>query len=138
MASMLDLHHVHLFATDPDKTVQWWTTMLGAEVAYDGMLAGARNIFLKVGRGRLHIYDQAPRDDGRGAVHHLGIRTEDLPRLVEHMRGQGATFRGNVREFNGWRYIMVAAPDGVLLELFAFDLDTIEPSLASYFGDGRS
>jgi hypothetical protein len=25
-----------------------------------------------VGTGRLRIYDQAPKDRGRGAIHHLG------------------------------------------------------------------
>jgi catechol 2,3-dioxygenase-like lactoylglutathione lyase family enzyme len=131
---MLDLHHAHVFASDVDETIRWWSTMLGAEVAYDGVLAGARNVFLKIGRGRLHVYDQGPRDTGQGPIHHLGIRTDDLARVVAHMRAQGATFRSEIREFGNWRYIMVTAPDEVLLELFAFDVDALEPALASYFG----
>ena len=110
--------------------------MLDAEVAFDGSLAGARNVFLKVGRGRIHLYDQPPRHQSRGAVHHLGITTDDLPGLVARIRDRGAQFRSDIREFGSWRYIMVAAPDDVLLELFQFDVDQLEPALARYFGEG--
>ena len=97
------------------------------------MMAGARNVFLKVGSGRLHLYDQPPKGQPGGAVHHIGIRSDDLPALVEKMRAEGAAFRSEIREFEGWRYIMVAAPDGVLLELFAFDREALIGPLADYF-----
>jgi catechol 2,3-dioxygenase-like lactoylglutathione lyase family enzyme len=132
---MNELHHAHLFASDIDATIRWWKTMLGAEVAYDGTMAGVRNVFLGIGRGRLHIYDQPPRDGAaRGAIHHLGVKTDDLLGLAAHMRSQGAVFRSEIREFGDWRYIMTAAPDSVLLELFQIDLDAINPALAEYFG----
>jgi catechol 2,3-dioxygenase-like lactoylglutathione lyase family enzyme len=132
---MNEIHHTHIFASDIDTTIRWWKTMLGAEVAYDGKMAGARNVFLRLGRGRLHLYDQPPRSaNTRGAMHHIGIRTDDLPGLTEHMRSKGALFRSEIRDFGNWRYIMTAAPDNVLLELFQIDLNTIEPALADYFG----
>ena len=130
---MNELHHSHIFASDIDATLDWWTTMLGAEIAFDGRMAGARNVFLRLGRGRLLVYDQPPRAPmGRSAVHHLGVRTDDLRALVTHMRARGVAFRSEIREFGHWRYVMVAAPDGVLLELFEID-DTIEAPLAAYF-----
>jgi catechol 2,3-dioxygenase-like lactoylglutathione lyase family enzyme len=104
---MIDLHHAHLFASDIDATIAWWTTMLDAEVAFDGSLAGARNVFLKVGRGRIHLYDQPPRHQSRGAVHHLGITTDDLPGLVARIRDRehSSDLTSGVRIR---RYIMVA------------------------------
>lgn len=42
------------------------------------MFAGARNVLLAVGRGRVHLYDQPPKHIGQGTVHHLGVQTEDL------------------------------------------------------------
>lgn len=150
------LHHVHLFCSDIDATVAWWRDMLGAKVAVDEELAGARNVFLTVGDGRLHLYDQPPRTqagdgepgdgepgdgepgDGPGtgqgtAIHHIGIRADDLPALVDHMTSLGARFRSDIREHGHWRYIMVAAPDNVLLELFAFDDDRLTGALRAYF-----
>jgi len=126
------LYHTHLFCSDIDATITWWTGMLGAEPAWNGAMAGARNVFLKIGDGRLHLYDQAPRDSGRGAVHHLGVRVDGLADLVAAMRAKGVAFRSEIREFEGWRYIMCAAPDGVLLELFEADADLDPPELADY------
>ena len=115
------LHHVHIFASDIDATIAWWREKLGGELVYDGVLAGSRNVFMRIGSGGLHLYDQPPRDTGRGAVHHIGIRSDDLRALVARMQEQGVAFRSDIREFGTWRYIMCAAPDDVLLELFEFD-----------------
>ena len=61
------------------------------------------------------------------------MRTDDLRALVAHMRARGVAFRSEIREFGHWRYVMVAAPDDVLLELFEVD-ETIEAPLAAHFG----
>ncbi len=129
------LHHVHLFARDIDATIAWWRDMLGARVVFDGALAGARNVFLRVGQGGLHIYDQPPRDAGRGAIHHVGIRSDDLPALVARMKARGHSFRSEIREFGSWRYIMCAAPDDVLLELFQFDPEHEPQEATRYLRD---
>ena len=131
----MDLHHVHLFCSDIEATVQWWTEMMGAEVAFDGEMGGSRNVFMRIGEGRLHLYDQHPRGDEKNAVHHIGIRCTNLVQIYETLRGKGVAFRSGVREFGSWRYIMCPAPDGILLELFEIDLDQIEEPLARYFSD---
>lgn len=130
-----DLHHAHVFCADIEATIAWWTAMLDAEVAVDETLAGARNVFLKVGSGRLHLYDQPPRESGRNAVHHLGVRVGDLRARVAAMRAKGHAFRTDIREFGTWRYVMTAAPDDVLLELFEFDADALEGDLRAYFAE---
>ena len=132
------LHHVHIFARDIAASVAWYTEMLGGEVAYDGMFGGVRNVFMRLGSGRLHIYDQPPRDAGGGTVHHLGIRTDDLEGLVERLTAKGVPFRRAIREFGSWRYIMCAAPDDVLLELFEAGGAEMTAKLADYFGDGTA
>jgi len=126
------LHHAHIFASDITATLAWWQTMLGAEVVFDGDFGGARNVFLRVGEGRLHIYDQWQNGLERGPVHHLGVHCDDLLKLVATMKSKGAVFRGDVREFENWRYIMCAAPDNLLLELFQVDADLMPPELATY------
>jgi catechol 2,3-dioxygenase-like lactoylglutathione lyase family enzyme len=92
---------------------------------FDEKLAGTRNVFLAVGTGRL-IYDQSPKDRGRGAIHHLGIKVADLRGVWQRLQAEGLTSPHGLREQNGWRYVMIAAPDGILLELFEFD----DPSAA--------
>ena len=112
---MLDLHHVHIFASNASVTVEWWHRNLGAVVSYDGEFGGARNIFMKVGQGRINIYDQQPRATSSGAYHHVGIRVEGLADLRDRMTANGVDFRSDIREFGNWRYLMCSAPDNVLL-----------------------
>jgi catechol 2,3-dioxygenase-like lactoylglutathione lyase family enzyme len=129
------LHHTHLFCSDIEATIAWWCDMLGAEVAYDGEFGGARNVFMRIGSGRLHLYDQPPRDDGHGAVHHIGIRTDDLESLEARLRSKGVEFRSGIRDFDAWKYIMCPAPDGVLLELFQADPGKLGGGAGKYFSD---
>jgi catechol 2,3-dioxygenase-like lactoylglutathione lyase family enzyme len=112
------VHHAHLFSSDLGASLKFYREMFGAEILADLNMAGARNVFLAVGQGRLHFYDQPRRDEGKGAIHHIGIQTEDLGRLVAHMKAKGFQFRKEISDFGFWKYVMVQAPDNVLLELF--------------------
>ena len=130
---MEDLHHVHIFASDIDATVEWYCKNLGGAVAYDGDFGGARNIFMNIGRGRRNIYDQEPRGELSGTYHHIGIQTDDLIGLHERLTQNDVKFRSGIREFDNWRYIMCPAPDNVLLELFQIDIPKMEPGLQAFF-----
>jgi catechol 2,3-dioxygenase-like lactoylglutathione lyase family enzyme len=131
------LHHTHIFASDMDRTLKFWQEMLGAEILIDQEIAGARNVMITIGSGRLSIYDQPPQEGRGGAYHHLGIQTDDLDALIKHMRGRGFQFQNDIKDFGVGRYLMAMAPDDILLELFearpeaapenvrlAFDMDT--------------
>jgi catechol 2,3-dioxygenase-like lactoylglutathione lyase family enzyme len=63
---MIHLHHVHLFSHDLSAAIDWYKRALSAEVYYDGDFGGSRNVFMKVGSGRIHLYSQAPRYKGSG------------------------------------------------------------------------
>jgi catechol 2,3-dioxygenase-like lactoylglutathione lyase family enzyme len=58
---MLSLHHTHLFASDVDRSIAFWRDHFGGVVLVDTVFAGARNVFMRIGEGRLHLYDQAPK-----------------------------------------------------------------------------
>lgn len=122
----IDLHHVHVFASDIEATIEWWCRHLEAKVLFDENLAGSRNVLIAVGTGRLNIYAQPPRDSGCGAVHHVGVRVDGLRELWGRLRLAGVSSQHGLREHHGWRYVMVSAPDGLLVELFEFD----DPSAA--------
>ncbi|MBM4318613.1 MAG: VOC family protein [Deltaproteobacteria bacterium] len=129
------LHHVHLFASDLEASLAFFCDLLGGRVVADLPLAGARNVFVALGGERLHLYDQPPRAGGRGAVHHLGIQTDDLETLVARMKARGVVFRKEITDFGPWKYAMATAPDDLLLELSEVDRAQLPPALIGFFAN---
>ncbi len=113
-----NLHHAHLFASDLDRSIQFYREMFDAELVFDAEVAGARNVLLRLGTGHINFYDQPPKDSGRGSIHHLGIHTDNLDMLVAHMTAKGFQFRKPITDLGVLKYVMVEGPDRVLLELF--------------------
>ena len=74
----MDLHHVHIFASNMERTLDWWERHLGARVLFDGDIANARNVLIRAGSGRINIYDQPAKGRGRDSGDHLGVRVDDL------------------------------------------------------------
>lgn len=114
----VNLDHAHIFASDASATVQFLQSMFHAELVWDESAAGARVIRLRIGHAFVSVYDQAPKRPRGGAVHHLGIETDDLQSLVEHMRSRGFTFTNPIRHERAFDYVMIAGPDDLLIELF--------------------
>jgi catechol 2,3-dioxygenase-like lactoylglutathione lyase family enzyme len=127
------LHHTHLFASDLDVSLAFYQRWFGAEVVGDEVFAGSRNVLVALGDGRLNFYDQPPRDRGRNAFHHLGIQTDDLEALVAEMNAGGVEFRKPITYTDDLSYVMVEAPDGVLLELFQADADDHSGGTSRWF-----
>ena len=135
---MLSLHHTHLFATDVDRSIAFWRDHFGAVVVLDTVFAGARNVFMRIGEGRLHLYDQAPKHAGAGTVHHLGIETDELDGLVARLKIAGVSVT-DVRRHAEGDYAMSEGPDGLLLELFQPHAERLPAALieAGYFASAR-
>ena len=113
-----DLHHVHLFASDLDESIRFYCEMFGAEIIFDELVAGVRNVLIRIGTGHINFYDQPPRGIGKSAVHHLGIHTDDISALVAHMEAKGFDFGSPIRDFGDLKYIMLEGPDRILIEVF--------------------
>ncbi len=114
----ISLDHAHLFASDIDATIAFLADMFAAEIVWDEEAAGTRSVRLAIGRAFIHIYDQPPKSERGGPVHHLGIETDDLEGLVARMKAKGFEFRKPIRDEPKFRYVMVAGPDNLLIELF--------------------
>lgn len=130
------LQHIHLFASDIDATIAFYTKWFDARVAWDGDYAGVRNVFMKIGIGAMHLYEQTPHDLGRNAVHHLGMQVVGLKDLYQRMKAAGVHLPNPVREHFGGGYFMVKAPDDVLLEVFEAGASR-DPSAREYYGLGK-
>jgi catechol 2,3-dioxygenase-like lactoylglutathione lyase family enzyme len=129
------LQHVHLFASNVDETLAFYTKWFDARVVWDGDYGGARNIFIKIGIGAMHLYEQPPRDLGRNAVHHLGMQVVGLRDLYDRMKTAGVHLPNPIRENAGGGYFMVKAPDDVMLEVFEAG-GSRDPRVLDYYGLG--
>lgn len=127
------VHHVHIFASDISKSIQFYKDCFDGKIVLDMELAGARNVFMRIGKGRIHFYDQPPKFSGRGSIHHFGIQTDDVEGAVEKLKSKGVVFSKGITDAGFWKYIMVPAPDDILIELFEVDKDRISPEYRDYF-----
>lgn len=114
----VSLDHAHIFASDAAATVDFFQTMLGGTVVWDDVVAGVRGIRLQIGRAFIMVYDQPPKAPRGGPFHHLGIETDDLAGLVARMKSLGFVFRKPIQEDKTFKYVMIAGPDDLLIELF--------------------
>lgn len=130
---MNTMHHAHLMATDIEATIEFWRRGFGANVAYDTHFAGVRNVFLQLGGGHIHLYQQRPRAIGQGTVHHLGVQTNNLDTTARRIREMGYSVTAIRREPTA-AYAMVKGPDDLLVEVFEPDISQLPPELRSYFG----
>jgi len=114
----ISLDHAHLFASDLDATITFFTKCFDAEVIWDEEAAGVRNVRIQIGSSFIHLYDQAPKAPRGGAIHHLGIETEDLEGLVVHLKSLDVICKNEIKEEKKFKYLMVKGPDDLLIELF--------------------
>ena len=130
---MNHIHHVHIFASDLNKSIKFYEEAFDGKIVLDVELADARNVFMRVGNGRMHFYDQSPKFSGRGSIHHFGIQTDDIEGVVNKLKSMGVVFTKNITDVGFWKYIMVPAPDDILIELFEVDKKQIIPEFLNYF-----
>jgi len=127
------LHHVHIFASDLKKSIEFYRQMFSGKVILDMEVAGARNVFMRIGNGRIHLYDQPPRISGRGSIHHFGIQTQDIDGDMRRMKEKGIVFKKDINDQGYMKYIMVPAPDDIVVELFQVNKSTIPKEYQDYF-----
>ncbi|HON79498.1 MAG TPA: VOC family protein [Spirochaetota bacterium] len=127
------LHHVQIFASDIEKSIRFYQEMFGGRVVMDTEIAGARNVLMVIGNGRLIIYDQPPRDSGRGSIHHFAVQTDDIESNVERMKRKGIVFKKEITDNGYIKYIMVPAPDNILVEYFEVNKAMLSGEYAEFF-----
>jgi len=127
------IHHVHIFASDIGRSIKFYEDCFAGKVILDMELAGARNVFMRIGNGRIHFYDQPPKNPVRGSIHHFGIQTDDIQGIVNKMKSNGVVFKRGITDLGFWKYVMVPAPDDILIELFEVDKNQIPSEYLDYF-----
>lgn len=97
------------------------------------VVAGARNIFMRIGTGRIHFYSQPPRVYGAGSIHHFGIPTHDIEGDYCRMKAEGVGFKKEIIDLGYMKYVMVPAADSVRIDLFEVKRDAVPAEHRDYF-----
>ena len=68
----VSLDHIHLFSTNLPVTVEFFQKMFDARLVWDEDAAGVRTVRLRLGNAFVHIYEQSPKSQRGGVMHHIG------------------------------------------------------------------
>jgi len=136
MSSISGFHHVAIRARDFDKSVSFYTDVLGFTPKIAWKHKPDRAIMLDTGDGNyLEIFerpDQAPPPKDEGAILHLALRTDDTDAMLEKARAAGCDVTTEPRAVEildtiagrpvPVRIAFFKGPDGEVVELFQNEL----------------
>ena len=117
-------HGVRYLVTDVKRAVDFYTTRLGFKSEHQQLPA-----FATVALGPLKIHLSGPGASGSrplpgggqqspGGSNRVVLRVKDLPRVIDTLRGAGASFRNAMETGPGGSQIQILDPDGNPVELF--------------------
>jgi len=113
---------VRYIVTDVQRSIDFYTTHLGFELN-----TSAASAFADVIRGRLRLLLSGPASSGARATpaesatpghNRIHLVVDDLDATLAPLRAAGLRFTSDVVSGPGGRQILLADPDGNLIELF--------------------
>ena len=115
---MVTFDHVHIFCTDLNAMVDFWTKGLGAEFVKYRQFGGADGAVVNLAGAPIFIKlipadSPAPVGAARG-LNHLGIRVEDPDAFADKLAAEFGCRMVNRPSDN---YCFVAHPDGLVFEV---------------------
>jgi catechol 2,3-dioxygenase-like lactoylglutathione lyase family enzyme len=129
------INHIHIKASDPRKTADWWVGAFGFEILSDETrVFGDRFVRCKAQEGGMIVtFSNARTGETLGpgsasprfGLEHFAIDTENIDADIARLQKLGARLQeGPTQVPNGARFAFLTAPDDVRLEL-------VEPRKAS-------
>jgi len=121
----LSMDHIHIRCIDPEKSLAFYTEILGGEFLGRGEVPGMPIIRVNLGGVNLAL---SPRKEGvvvepftgkpGYGAYELGYRVEDLDQTCESLKAKGVEIKaGPVTIREGLKVAFLDAPDGVEIEL---------------------
>ena len=120
---MASIDHVHIHASDPAKTIEFYESFFGAEVIQEVESVGRRLTVMSFGdKSKLSILHVPPAvekpNPERASIDHIGIEVENIEELISRLKEKGFTFPVDLRQLaSGIKIAFFYAPDNVYIEL---------------------
>lgn len=121
------INHIHLKASDPGKTAEWWVQAFNFTIVRDFVRESGDRFIACTSENGVTVNISGAQDGqtlgpGDAGVHagleHFGLDSEDLEADIERLTALGATLLEPPREAApGVRICFLQAPDDVRIEL---------------------
>ena len=117
-------HGVRYVVADVARSIRFYTERLGFELEHEHLPEFAT---VSIGALKIHLSGPGasgsrPLPDGEaqqpGGSNRVVLRVDELPALIERLRGAGVAFRNEMETGPAGRQIQVLDPDGNPIELF--------------------
>ena len=120
---MAHMEHVHIRASNPSRTIDFFKTFFGAKVVKEFENLGRKITILALGdKSNLSILHLPPAVENprpeNASIDHLGIAVEGIQDLVRRLKESGYRFPVELtRSVSGAQIAFCLGPDNVYLEL---------------------
>lgn len=126
MEAVSGFHHVAMNVKDFDKSVQFYTKILGMTKGKSWETAPKRAIMLNAGNGNyVELFESADNSAASGPILHFALKTDDCDGLLAKVREYGAEITTEVADVDiqsdpvyPVRIAFFKGPDGEIIELF--------------------
>jgi glyoxylase I family protein len=137
MPDLLRIHHAAIICSDYARAKHFYTQLLGLRVVAENFRAARQSWKLDLalpdgGQVEVFSFEGAPPrpsyPEARG-LRHLAFAVNDVQAWVTHLQAQGIAVE-DVRtdEYTGQRFVFLADPDGLPLELYEVPAQSTSPS----------
>ena len=94
---MPNIDHVHIHASDPAKTIEFFEDLFGAEVIQEFESLGRKLTMMSLGdKSKLSILHIPPAVEKpkpeMASIDHIGIAVENIKELVDRLKERGVPF----------------------------------------------
>ena len=120
---MASIDHVHIHASDPAKTIEFYESFFGARVIQEFESPGRKLTIMSLGeKSRLSILHIPPAVEKpkpeMASIDHIGIEVENIEELVDRLKERGVSFPVDLTQSStGTKIAFCLGPDNVYLEL---------------------
>jgi predicted enzyme related to lactoylglutathione lyase len=120
---MVSIDHVHIHASDPAKTIEFYESFFGAQVIQEFESMGRRLTIMSLGdKSKLSILHVPPAlekpNPEMASIDHIGIEVENIEVLINRLKEKGFIFPVDLTQSSsGAKIAFCFGPDNVYLEL---------------------
>ena len=121
------IDHVHIRASNPSRTVEFFETFFEARVIQEFENLGRKITVMSIGdKSKLSILHQPPAakdpEHEMASIDHIAIGVENIEQLVSQLKEEGFRFPVDLtRASTGAKIAFCLGPDNVYLEIFERD-----------------